>query len=90
MEAILLECQVAVQDFTSALKMLITEKFELVIIYLQYMESFINMQVPCSIYPVIIDSFEEYRYVCDQIYQKGFIYTQFQVSLLTTINWMQQ
>ena len=33
MEALLLECQVAVQDFTSALKMLITEKFELVFCY---------------------------------------------------------
>ena len=33
MEALLLECQVAVQDFTSALKMLITEKFELVAIH---------------------------------------------------------
>ena len=33
MEATLLECQVAVQDFTSALKMLITEKFDLVIVY---------------------------------------------------------
>ena len=33
MEALLLECQVAVQDFTCALKMLITEKFELVAIH---------------------------------------------------------
>ena len=33
METTLLECQVAVQDFTSALKMLITEKFDLVIVY---------------------------------------------------------
>ena len=34
MEATLLECQVAVQDFTNALKMLITEKFDLVIVYI--------------------------------------------------------
>ena len=33
MEATLLECQIAVQDFMRALKMLITEKFDLVILY---------------------------------------------------------
>ena len=33
MKALLLECQVAVQDLTSALKMLISEKFELVAIH---------------------------------------------------------
>ena len=64
MGALLLECQVAVQDFTSALKLLITEKFELVIIkYLNRIIYIISIQVPFSIYPVIIDSFEEYWYV---------------------------
>lgn len=38
MEALLLECQVAVQDFTSALKMLITERFLTVMLLYMHVE----------------------------------------------------
>ncbi|XP_065899662.1 uncharacterized protein [Dysidea avara] len=47
LEALLLECHVAVQDFTQAWSYLVTKKL---------------IKMPCNLYPVLIDSFEEYRH----------------------------
>ncbi|XP_065893420.1 uncharacterized protein [Dysidea avara] len=47
MEALLRECQVSVQDFTNAVEIYLQENI---------------VQMPCSIYPVLIDTFEEYRH----------------------------
>ncbi|CAI8020679.1 hypothetical protein GBAR_LOCUS12350 [Geodia barretti] len=52
LELLLLECQVAVKDFATVLELRITASLR---------------QMPCTIYPVLIDAFEEYRYYKGQI-----------------------
>lgn len=67
----LLECQVAIQDMTQAISYLIKDKLGQVyhLVYADvhlHMQVLFNAQMPCQLYPVLIDSFEEYRLVIDQ------------------------
>ncbi|XP_065893500.1 uncharacterized protein [Dysidea avara] len=47
LDSLLVECHVPVQDFTQAWSYLISKKL---------------VKMPCNLYPVLIDSFEEYRH----------------------------
>ena len=69
MEVLLLECQVAMQEFTHALEKILREKYSNVSCarvekYWCYsLKLSLVYQTPYNIYACIIDAFKEYRFV---------------------------